>query len=86
MLFANEKVRADYVAPTPDVNESEKGVDFRTVTLETLLQMELNAFRSENAMHVRDLIDVGLVDDTWLQRLQPELAARLQQLLDDPNG
>ena len=86
MLFANEKVRAEYVAPTPDVSESEMGVDFRTLTLEALLRMELTAFRAENAMLVRDLIDVGLVDDTWLQRLQPELAARLQQLLDDPNG
>ncbi len=86
MLFANEKVRAEYVAPTPDVSESEMGIDFRTLTLEALLRMELAAFRSENAMHVRDLIDVGLVDDNWPQRLQPELAARLQQLLDDPHG
>ncbi len=86
MLFANEKVRKEYVAPTPDVSESEMGVDFRTLTLEALLRMELTAFRAENAMLVRDLIDVGLVDDTWLQRLQPELAARLQQLLDDPHG
>ena len=86
MLFANEKVRAEYVAPTPDVSESEMGVDFRTLTLEALLRMELTAFRAENAMLVRDLIDVGLVDDTWPQRLQPELAARLQQLLDDPHG
>lgn len=86
MLFANEKVRAEYVAPTPDVSESEMGVDFRTLTLEALLRMELTAFRAENAMLVRVLIDVGLVDDTWPQRLQPELAARLQQLLDDPHG
>ena len=86
MLFANEKVRKEYVAPTPDVSESEMGVDFRTLTLEALLRMELTAFRAENAMLVRDLIDVGLVDDTWPQRLQPELEARLQQLLDDPHG
>ena len=86
MLFANEKVRKEYVAPTPDVSESEMGVDFRSLTLEALLRMELTSFRAENAMNVRDMLDVGLVDDTWLQRLQPELAARLQQLLDDPHG
>ena len=86
MLFANEKVRAEYVAPTPDVSESEMGVDFRTLTLEALLRMKLTSFRRKDQVHVLDMLDVGLVDDTWLQRLQPELAARLQQLLDDPHG
>jgi hypothetical protein len=36
--------------------------------------------------HLRDLIGVGLVDATWSARLPPLLGARLQQLLDDPNG
>ena len=86
MLFANEKVRKEYAAPTPDVDESEMGVDFRTLTLEALLRMKLTSFRRKDQVHVLDMLDVGLVDDTWPQRLQPELAARLQQLLDDPHG
>ena len=86
MLFANEKVRKEYVAPTPDVSESEMGVDFRTLTLDALLRMKLTSFRRKDQVHILDMLDVGLVDDTWLQRLQPELAARLQQLLDDPHG
>ena len=86
MLFANEKVRKEYVAPTPDVSESEMGIDFRTLTLEALLRMKLTSFRRKDQVHVLDMLDVGLVDDTWPQRLQPELAARLQQLLDDPHG
>ena len=86
MLFANEKVRKEYAAPTPDVDESEMGIDFRTLTLEALLRMKLTSFRDKDRTHVRDMLDVGLVDDTWPQRLQPELAARLQQLLDDPHG
>ena len=86
MLFANEKVRAEYVAPTPDVDESEMGVDFRTLTLEALLRMKLTSFRRKDQVHVLDMLDVGLVDETWPQRLQPELAIRLQQLLDDPHG
>jgi len=32
------------------------------------------------------LIGVGQIDQTWPARLPPELAARLQQLLDNPNG
>jgi hypothetical protein len=37
-------------------------------------------------MHLRDMIGVGLVDATWPSRFNPELAARLQQLLDTPEG
>ena len=29
---------------------------------------------------------VGQVDATWLPRFSPELQARLQELLDDPDG
>ena len=48
--------------------------------------MKLTAFRHKDWMHLRDMLDLEPVDETWLQRLQPELAARLQQLLDDPEG
>ena len=32
------------------------------------------------------LIGVGLIDASWVSRYPPELASRLQELLDDPNG
>jgi hypothetical protein len=32
------------------------------------------------------MIDVELVDDSWCNRLPPELALRLKELLDNPNG
>jgi len=32
------------------------------------------------------MIQVGLIDSSWQQRLEPELASRLQALLDDPEG
>ena len=32
------------------------------------------------------LIGVGLVDASWRDRLPAELADRLQELLDNPNG
>jgi hypothetical protein len=35
---------------------------------------------------VLDLISVGLVDETWLDRVSPLLRDRLQSLLDDPDG
>lgn len=37
-------------------------------------------------VHLRDLLDVGLVDASWLERMPPTLRARLQELLDNPEG
>jgi hypothetical protein len=37
-------------------------------------------------VHLQDLIALGLIDGAWLPRCVPEHAARLQQLLDDPDG
>ena len=48
--------------------------------------MKLTSFRDKDRTHVRDMIDVGLVDDSWLAQLPAELAARLQQLLANPDG
>ena len=48
--------------------------------------MKLTSFRRKDRTHLRDMIDVGLIDTTWTNRLIPDLAARLQQLLDDPDG
>jgi hypothetical protein len=85
-LIAGEKVQADYLLPTPDITESQRGQHFQVVTLEALVRMKLTSFRRKDQVHIQDLIEVGLIDATWPQRFPPELAARLQQLLDDPHG
>lgn len=86
VVFANEKVRQDYLEPAPDVAESEATELFRLVALEALVRMKLTSFRDKDRTHLRDLIGVGLVDASWLARLPAELAARLQSLLDNPEG
>ena len=48
--------------------------------------MKLTSFRDKDRTHVRDLIGVGLVSDTWLEHLPPVLAERLRQLLAEPEG
>jgi hypothetical protein len=48
--------------------------------------MKLTAFLDKDRTHLRDLIDVGLLDATWLERLPGALAQRLQQLLETPEG
>ena len=76
VVFAAEKARPASLAPAPDVTESEAAGSFRLVRLEALVRMKLAAFRDKDRVHVRDLIDVGLLDSSWLRRLQ--------SLLDNP--
>ena len=87
IVFAAEKVRADYAASAPDVSESEETETFRLLSLDALVQMKLTSFRDKDRVHLRDLIDVGLVDESWLKQPMPAaLRARLQELLDNPEG
>src|SRR5438093_4449315 len=64
VVFAGEKVRPEYVAPAPDVTESEVTPAFRVASLEALVRMKLTSFRIKDRMHLLDLIDVGLVDSS----------------------
>ncbi|HEV2694005.1 MAG TPA: hypothetical protein VG347_14010 [Verrucomicrobiae bacterium] len=86
IVFAAEKVRADYVAPVPDVSEAEDTETFRLLSLDALVRMKLTSFRDKDRVHLRDLMDVGLVDASWRERVPPVLKARLQELLDNPEG
>jgi hypothetical protein len=86
VVFAGERVRSVDPQPTPDVTESEMAGPFRVVALEALVKMKLTSFRDKDRTHLRDFMDVGLIDATWVSRLPPDLAARLQQLLDTPEG
>jgi hypothetical protein len=84
LIPAAEKVRPDYLLPAPDVAESEPGDQFRLVTLPALVRMKLTSFRDKDRTHLRDLIELGLLDDSWYQQLPPPLAQRLQQLIENP--
>jgi hypothetical protein len=86
MIFAGEKVRAEYATPSPDIAESEPAAQFQVVALEALVRMKLNSYRDKDRTHLRDMIEVGLVDDSWPSRFPPQLATRLQHLLDTPGG
>src|SRR5687768_1261577 len=71
IVFAAEKVRPNYPVAAPDVTESETTEQFRLLTLDALVRMKLTSFRDKDRTHLRDLIDIGLLDATWSQRLLP---------------
>lgn len=86
VIFAGEKVRPQEALPNPDVTDSEQAAHFRVLSLPALVQIKLTAFRDKDRTHLRDLIDVGLLDETWPARYPTELAQRLQYLLDNPES
>jgi hypothetical protein len=86
IVFAGEKVRPDYMEPAPNVDEVERADSYYVVTLEALVRMKLTSFRDKDRTHLRDLLDVGLIDASWCSRFPPQLASRLQELIDNPEG
>jgi len=85
VVFAGERVRPEYLLPVPDVTDAEQTPEFRLLNLEPLVRMKLTSFRRKDQVHVLDLAAVGLVDESWVMRVPPELKERLQELLDSPD-
>jgi len=86
LIYAGEKVNPNYPDASADVSESVAADEYTILSLEALVRMKLNSYRRKDQVHLLDFLSVGLIDATWLPRLSPEHAARLQQLLDDPHG
>jgi hypothetical protein len=86
LLFSGEKTRPDHPLPAPDLTTAEDPAGFRVITLESLLVMKLMSNRRKDQVHVADMIGIGLIDASWVARLPPELAERLQHILDTPDG
>lgn len=86
VLFAGQKVREEYSEPVPEIDEYELIEDARTLPLEQLVKMKLTSFRDKDRVHIRDMISIGLIDESWLDRMPHQLRIRLDELLNDPDG
>jgi hypothetical protein len=87
VILAGEKVRPDDLIASPEVTESVFAENaYRVINLDALVRMKLTSFRDKDRTHLRDFIDVGLIDESWLQSVPAVLAPRLQQLFDTPGG
>src|SRR5262249_54313033 len=86
ILFAGERVRSDDIIPAPEVSQAEKVGSHHVLAFASLVRMKLTSFRKKGQGPLLVMIDVGLVDATWLPALPAELSARLKELLDNPEG
>jgi hypothetical protein len=86
LLFAGEKVRPEHPLPLPDLSALDDPAGFRVIPLEPLVHMKLLSNRLKDRVHVQDLVGVGLIDRSWLAKLPPLLAQRLQAILDTPDA
>lgn len=85
VVFAREKIRVSDPLPAPDVDDCESSERFRLLKLDALVRMKLTSFRRKDQVHLLDMLDVGLIDQSWVEKLPAELAPRLQELLDHPD-
>ena len=86
VLIAERKVRVEYATATPRIDQAVDIEGRSIVELTALVEMKLNSFRDKDRTHLRDMIQIGLIDATWPERFATNLGDRLQELLDDPEG
>jgi hypothetical protein len=86
IIFAEEKVRSEDLAAWPGLDSVERNDTYQIIALESLMRMKLTSYRDKDRTHLRDMLDVGLIDATWPGRFPPELGERLQILIDNPEG
>ena len=84
LIWAGEKVRPEYELPSPTIDQRESlDPDLYVVSLAGLVCMKLISNRDQDRVHLRDMIDVGLVGRDMFERLPHELVERLDTLLTE---
>jgi len=85
VVLANRMVKQDDYESNPDVEPSEYGDGIRTLPLVRLVRMKLNSFRLKDRVHLLDMIEVGLLDESWIARFPKPLGERLSSLIENPD-
>ena len=87
LIFAGEKVNPEALEASPDVTDIDvTHTDFRLIALPELIIIKLTSYRDKDRVHLRDMMEIGMLDESWLARVPLSLRDRLQALLDDPHG
>lgn len=85
LLFENQRVKPNSITTIPSLAESERGDKYQILSLESLVRMKLEANRRKDGMHLVDLMNVKLIDETWPAKYPSPLKERLEEILNDEN-
>jgi hypothetical protein len=86
IVFASETALPGEAGWTPDPTESVETGEIHVLSLQALILSKLTAFRDKDRKHLRDLIEVGLIDAHSADDLPEGLAERLRILIENPEG
>ncbi len=82
LVWANEIVRSGELHPTPSLDGRQfLEATLPIVSLHDLVLMKLSANRDQDRVHLRDMIDVGLIDRGFFGDLPADLQSLLDHLL-----
>ncbi len=76
-VFSGEKVRPDYLAAVPEITSPPLIRGVRIAPIEHIVLMKLTSFRLKDMMHLRDMLNVGLITPDIADTLPPALRERL---------
>src|SRR5262249_13849978 len=82
LVWAAEVIRPGDPVSTPTIAAQSLG-QRQVVPLAGLVEMKLTAFRDQDRVHLRDMIEVGLVRRDLVAQLPELLAQRLSDLLTE---
>src|ERR1051325_6905647 len=82
VMFAGERMTGEDIVPNPGIEESEQADEYRVLNLEALVRTKLVADREKDHLHLQDMFEAGLIDESWVNRYPPELADRLRKVLE----
>jgi len=83
LIWADERVRPSYAYPAPSVEEAVRDPEgFLVIDFVALVRMKLTSNRDIDRVHIRDMLDVGLVDEAVRSALPDTLRDRLKTIED----
>ena len=80
LVFAGEKVKAEYPEAAPAMGQCRMLHGVRLVPLADLVRMKLTSFRAKDETHLKDLDEAGLITPAVEAGLPETLRARLARM------